>query len=139
MDNNKQIVLAVGAVVFKNESILLVKRKNPPNQYQWALPGGKVNFSEPLKKAVAREILEETGIAIQVQEPIYTFEVISAGTNDTPALHYVIIDYTADYQSGDILAADDAEAAAWVDRNEFKEIDVNHRTKTLLHDKFNFP
>ena len=133
--------IGVGAVVFKDDAILLVKRRNPPYQNQWAIPGGKLRFCEPLKVAVAREILEETGIVIDVLEPVHTFEVISQNNDKikADALHYVVIDYVANYQSGEILAADDAKSAAWVSRENFKKLDINQESKTLLHDKFSFP
>ncbi|VAW92364.1 ADP-ribose pyrophosphatase [hydrothermal vent metagenome] len=133
--------IGIGAVVFRDDAVLLVKRRNPPNKGQWAIPGGKVRFLEPLKVAVAREILEETGIVIEVQEPIYTFEVISSNKEKTAmeALHYVVIDYRAEYLSGEVLAADDAQSAAWINREDYKNLDINQETRTLLHEKFNFP
>jgi 8-oxo-dGTP diphosphatase len=42
--------------------VLLVKRKYPPYQGQWAIPGGYVEQDEPLEAAAARELCEETGI-----------------------------------------------------------------------------
>ncbi|MBN2246845.1 MAG: NUDIX domain-containing protein, partial [Candidatus Aminicenantes bacterium] len=59
--------VGVGAVVIKDEKILLVKRKNPPQKGQWAIPGGKVEFGETMQKAAEREILEETGLIIHAK------------------------------------------------------------------------
>jgi len=132
------IQLGVGAVVFKDDSVLLVKRKNPPNQHQWAIPGGKVHFGESLHDAAAREVFEETGIVIDVLKPIFTFEVIETTNTDTP-LHYVIIDFSAEYISGALTANDDADQAGWVGRNEFSTLDTNSITEKLLREKFNFP
>ena len=87
-------------MVFKADAVLLVKRKNSPNQLQRAIPGGKVRYSEPLKTAVSREILEETRIVIHVQEPIYTFEVIETTRTNNIPFHYVVIDFNAQYISG---------------------------------------
>ncbi len=141
MPEKNIIKIGVGAVVFKDDAILLVKRKNPPNKDQWAIPGGKVRFCEPLKEAVAREILEETGIVITVQEPIFTFEVILPGDDKTnqDATHYVVIDYSATYCSGPIKAGDDAKSAAWINRKDLNKFDVNQLTRSLLRDKFSFP
>ncbi len=140
MPENNIIQLGVGAVVFKDDAVLLVKRKNPPNKDQWAIPGGKVHFCEPLKSAVAREILEETGIVIEVLEPIFTFEVILTKEEETESgpVHYVVIDFAANYHSGEVCAADDAKIASWVKREEYRKLDINQETKALLQDKFNF-
>lgn len=139
MGNKNSIQLGVGAIVFKDDAILLVKRRNPPHQHQWAIPGGKVNYGESLKEAVKREILEETGIIIDVQESIYTFDIIEADEKNNTTLHYVVIDFTAQYISGNPKAADDAEQAEWISREHFHALDISHSTRKLLAEQFQFP
>lgn len=139
MSNLKQPVLAVGAVVFHHDRILLVERKYAPNQGQWAIPGGKVRLGESLRVAAEREILEETGITIKAGDPIYTFEVIEKDPQGIIQFHYVIIDLLAEYVAGQPAAADDVSAAAWVDHEAFTSLPVNDTTKDLLQTQFNFP
>jgi 8-oxo-dGTP diphosphatase len=136
--NDKQVItLGVGAIVFKNDCVLLVERKNPPYANQWAVPGGKVHFGENLKTAVAREVKEETGIIIEALEPIYSFDII--GQLEDEPYHYVVIDFSANYISGELHARDDALSAAWVDRETFKQLPVNAITIDLLNDKYQYP
>ena len=92
--------VAVGAAVFKESKVLLVKRKNPPAQNQWTIPGGRVNTGESLTAAVEREIFEETGIRIKANDAVYVFDVIERSNDDVVDVHYVIIDYQAEYISG---------------------------------------
>lgn len=132
-------MLAVGAVVFHNDCILLVQRKLPPSQGQWAIPGGKVQLGETLRAAAEREILEETGVTIRAGEPIYTFELIEPDPDGDIAFHYVIIDLMAEFLHGEPTASDDASTAAWVDRQTFANLPVNTTTQTLLRQKFHFP
>lgn len=139
MTTNNFPVLGVGAIVFRDDCILLVRRKHPPQAARWAIPGGKVRFGESLSKAAEREIQEETGITIKAREPVYTFEVIERDAGERVVLHYVVVDLLADYVSGQPLANDDALDAAWIDRASFKTLDVNETTKALLKDRFNFP
>ena len=42
--------------------ILLIKRKNPPYQGAWAIPGGFIEMDEDLEESALRELKEETGV-----------------------------------------------------------------------------
>jgi len=68
--------VAVGAVVIRAGSVLLVRRGKAPSDGQWAIPGGSVELGETLQQAAEREILEETGIRIRAGKPVYTFDLI---------------------------------------------------------------
>lgn len=139
MPVNPQPTVGVGAVVFHLDRILLVRRNRPPNQGQWAIPGGKVKLGETLRQAAEREILEETGISIRAGEPVYTFEIIESDSSGAIAYHYVVIDLHADYVSGEPIAGDDASEAAWVPRERFLSLSVNSVTKQLLQNQYAFP
>ena len=70
MNNNKLQV--VGAVLIKNNKILLPKRstnlKKMPNKYEF--PGGKVEKSESLKEGLKRELSEELCIDVNIEDII---------------------------------------------------------------------
>jgi len=130
--------IGVGAVVFKDNKILLVKRKNPPAKNQWAIPGGRLQLGETLREACQREILEETGINIKVGELIYTFEVIERRADGQILFHYVILDFLADYLSGTAIPGDDAIEVGWFSPQDIKSLDINLYTKKLLKEKLHF-
>lgn len=130
--------MAVGAVVFKNNCVLLVRRGQAPSEGVWAIPGGSVEIGETLQEAAEREILEETGIRIRAGQPIYTFDVIDRDADGKIRFHYVIVDLAADYVSGQPAAGDDAAEARWVSAYEISELEVSPPTLRLLKTRFGF-
>lgn len=130
--------VAVGAVVFKDERVLLVRRGQPPAENLWAIPGGSVEIGETLQKAAEREIREETGIRIRAAEPIYSFDVIERDKKGNIRFHYVIVDLSAEYISGVLTAGDDAVEARWVSAEEITKLEVSASTLKLLKSEFNF-
>ena len=129
---------AVGAVVFKDDRVLLVQRGRPPAKGQWAIPGGNVKLGETLQQAAEREILEETGIIIKAGLPIYTFDAIVRDADGAVSFHYVIVDLTAGYVSGVPRPGDDARDVRWVAAHELAELSVSPRTIDLLRTKYRF-
>lgn len=130
--------VAVGAVVFRENRVLLVRRGKPPSEGLWAIPGGRVKLGETLKDAAEREILEETGIVIRAGQTVFTFEVIDRDDCGRIRFHYVVVDLEADYVSGSPVPADDARNAAWISSGELKKLDVSPVTRKFLLEQYGF-
>ncbi|MDB4942316.1 MAG: ADP-ribose pyrophosphatase [Labilithrix sp.] len=93
-------------------AVLLVKRKAEPFEGRWALPGGFVNENEPLARAAARELREETGISI----PPARLEQLGAfgDPGRDPRGHTVTVAFvTFRPTETKVVAGDDAAEAAW--------------------------
>lgn len=131
-------VVAVGAVVFHREKVLLVRRGQDPGAGRWAIPGGSVELGETLQQAAEREIWEETGIRIKAREPVLTFDVIEKDERNRVRYHYVIVDVAADYIDGEPLAGDDAAEARWISRDEAGRLPLNESSRRLLRTTFDF-
>jgi ADP-ribose pyrophosphatase len=130
--------VAVGAVVFKQGCVLLVRRGQPPADDQWAIPGGKVRLGETLQAAAEREVREETGLSVHARQPVYTFDLIERDDRGRIRFHYVIVDLMADYGGGRIRAGDDARDARWVGPEEIGQLKVSPPTADLLRRLFGF-
>ena len=125
--------VAVGAIVVKDEKILLVKRNKAPHKGLWAIPGGSVELGETLQEAAEREIREETGLTIKAKEPVYTFDLIERENDGSIRFRYVIVDLAADYLSGELRPSDDALDARWFAPSGLEHIAVSENTRDLLH------
>jgi 8-oxo-dGTP diphosphatase len=128
--------LGCGAIVRRHDSVLLVKRGQPPRAGLWAIPGGKVHAGESLRTAVEREILEETSIAIRAGQMVYHLEYIEHDEAGVLAFHYVVLDFAGEYLSGEPCAGDDAEEAAWVRFDELAALALTDSTREALHTLF---
>jgi ADP-ribose pyrophosphatase YjhB (NUDIX family) len=105
-------VAAVGAVVVDGGRLLMVKRGGERGRGLWAVPGGHIEWGEPLRAAVRREVREETGLEVEVGDLVWSGELIGGGT--PPSYHFVILDYRAEVVGGDLRAGDDADEAVFL-------------------------
>jgi 8-oxo-dGTP diphosphatase len=111
-------LIGVGAVIVHESRVLLVRRGSEPMKGHWTLPGGVLEVGETLTEGVAREVREETGLAV---EPVELVEVLDRIHREDGKVryHYVILDYLCRVTGGELCAASDADAARWVERAEW--------------------
>jgi 8-oxo-dGTP diphosphatase len=117
-------VVGVGAVVLDSDRVLLVKRGHAPLKGHWSLPGGAVEIGETLEQAIAREVLEETGIAIEVGPIVEVLDRISRDVEGQVEHHFVLVDFVARPLGGSLDGGSDADDAAWVAMSELAKYDV---------------
>jgi len=121
--DHRQPSLAVDCVVFDPQGrLLLIRRKNPPFQGQYALPGGFVEYGETIEQAAARELSEETGLhAIKL-----SLIGVYSDPNRDPRGHVVSIAYLAQVSDFVPQAADDATQAEFVAGWEGQTLAFDH-------------
>ncbi len=102
-------VPAVGVVCLKGDSVLLIRRANPPRRGEWSLPGGRIEWGERATDAALRELLEETGVVAELTGLLDVVDGVFP-----PDRHYVLIDYAARWIRGEPRAGDDASEAAFI-------------------------
>src|SRR4029078_9606166 len=69
-----QPIVGGGVVMHARGNVVRVKRKYEPRAGQWSLPGGRLEIGETLEAGLAREMLEETGLVIQVGPVVAVFD-----------------------------------------------------------------
>lgn len=106
--------VGVGAVIVQGEDVVLIKRRFDPLAGQWSLPGGAVDVGETLTDCVAREILEETGLVVEVGPIVEVFDRIVRDDDGRVRFHYVLVDYLCRPIGGTLAAGSDVADAVFV-------------------------
>ena len=108
-------VVGVGAVVVDGNRVLLVKRGQAPLKGEWSLPGGVVELGETLHAAVVREVLEETGLEVEVGPLVDVIDRVEPGEDGRVQYHYVVVDYLCRTRGGEAVHGSDAADVCWAD------------------------
>lgn len=125
VDASNQRIPCVGGIVVDDgpggRRLLLVRRGHEPAKGTWSVPGGRVEPGESDVVATAREVLEETGLRVQVGALVGSVQWDAPGGGV-----YVIRDHLCRVVPGTDLAAvragDDADAAAWFTSDEVRQL-----------------
>lgn len=130
-DKHRHPLLMVDAVVFGLApggaeagalQILVIRRRKPPLEDRWALPGGHVDMDESLDEAVRRELREETGLDVARLEQFHTFGAVGRDPRDrVVTVAYFGLVRLSDYK---VKASTDAKAAEWVPVGRLAEKDL---------------
>ena len=124
--------LAVGAVVLKDNNILLVKRKYPPSAGWWSVPGGHVEEGELLEDAVIRELREETGLLGADPKLLALTEYISIKQGSIK-YHYLIVDYLITSFSGELRGSDEVLDVGFFNLVDSLYMNITLTTRKLIN------
>lgn len=102
-------VAAVVLVSDEQGRLLYIRRNHEPAMYQWSWPSGFVDAGERVEDAAVREVLEETGIEVEIGDLLGVW----SQTGDP----VVVIAYRARPTGGTLRPGPEALAAAWVPLN----------------------
>jgi mutator protein MutT len=125
-------LLGVGAIIVRNDRVLLVRRINPPLEGQWSIPGGLVETGETTRQAIVREVSEETGLEIEPVKLVEVFERVLRDRQSRVQYHYVLIDYLCRALSGDPRAGSDVSEVRWASMDELEGFAVSKDTCRVI-------
>ena len=124
--------VGVGVVVLRGNEVLLIQRGKAPNKGQWSIPGGKQRLGETIVQAVHRELFEETRVKIKQPALLDVVDVIMPDDKGEIQYHYTLVDYQAEWLSGECRSGDDADAVKWVSFNELNSVGLLEITREII-------
>lgn len=120
-----RMLVTVDIIVFLNNKVLLIQRKNDPFKGAYALPGGFVEMNEPLKDAATRELYEETGLQNINLTQLAAFDKVDRDPRDRN-ISIAYYGFTTSENSS-IKGGDDAENAQWFNINSLPPLAFDHQ------------
>lgn len=127
-----QPIVGVGAVIMEGGKVVLVKRRFEPLAGQWSLPGGRLELGETLEAGLAREMLEETGLEVEVGPVVDVFDRILLDPERKVRYHYVLIDYLCRPIGGSLNHGSDVAAAELVDPGDLDRYRLTPKATSVI-------
>ena len=117
-------------VVVSGDGILLGRRAKDPNRGKWVLPGGGVHPFESIAEAGRREILEETGLEVEVDGIVAVREIINA-----PDEHRLIVFSKGRPVGGRIHAASDLQDVGFFSPDQLYDLELSDVVRSVLNEQ----
>lgn len=135
-------------MILRDGKILLGKRHGDPTKADselrgegtWTMPGGKLEFQESFESGVAREVLEETGIAVNAK----SLKLVSVSNDKIPEAHFVTLGFLCAEHRGEprVMEPDEITEWGWFPLDSLpsplyfpsERVLANYRNGTLYHE-----
>jgi 8-oxo-dGTP diphosphatase len=121
--------LATSAAIFRDGKVLLVRRARSPGKGFYSLPGGRVEFGESLAVALAREVMEETALTIEIVGLSGFREILP---NAKVTGHYLVMSFAARWVSGEVVLNDELDDFVWLSPDEIGDRKVTDGLTAIL-------
>lgn len=111
-------MVALKAMMIHNKRILTVQRSlsDDIDPGTWEFPGGKLEFGEPLRDGLQREIREETGLAAQTGRLLYAASFLT-----DPGRQVVLLTYLCTCEETDVRLSEEHEDFLWATKAQLAE------------------
>jgi ADP-ribose pyrophosphatase YjhB (NUDIX family) len=137
---SKQGKLAIGCSAWivdpETEKVLLVQRAD---NKKWAVPGGYMEPGESVSEACQREVLEETGIRVNISHLIgvYNNPHLLVEYPDGNQWQLIILHFAAEFVNGNIAAREETINVGYFSLAETFNLDIGAFDRQRIKDGFN--
>jgi 8-oxo-dGTP diphosphatase len=125
-------LVGVGAVIVKDNRVLLIRRGQAPLLGEWSLPGGVLECGETLREATIREAREETGLEVETGELLGVYERVIRSEDGRVRYHYVLIDFLCRAVAGALSVGSDAADVRWFESAELDGLNLPTDTREVI-------
>lgn len=125
-------LVGVGIICFKGEDVLMIKRGKPPRAGAWSLPGGRQKLAETVRDCALRELVQETGVEATIGPLVDVVDSMTRDEDGGLQYHYTLVDFRADWISGEPQPGGDAADARWFSPTELANMDLWQETRRVI-------
>jgi 8-oxo-dGTP diphosphatase len=129
-------IVGVGGVIVQDARVVLIRRRYEPLAGQWSLPGGTLELGETLEEGAAREMLEETGLVVDIGPVIEVFDRIMFDDEKRVRYHFVLVDYLCWPVSGELRAGSDVEDAIFAAPGDLAQYALTSKAAAVIERGF---
>jgi 8-oxo-dGTP diphosphatase len=107
--SDRRPLVGVGAMIWRDGKVLLGRRQGSHGAATWGWCGGHLEFGETPEACATREIFEEAGLCVRVEDlkPLCVHNVVADGH------HYVDIEFWTDRSSGEPEIKEPSKVESW--------------------------
>ena len=119
----KKSWVTTDGIVVIDDQVVLIKRGREPFKGMYALPGGIVEYGEPVEDGMVREFEEETGIKTRVLDLVGVYSAVDRD----PRGHFITLAFNLQPIGGELRGGDDAAEARMFPLDQLPEMASDHR------------
>ena len=128
----KRPLVGAGALILKDDKLLLIKRGAHPGFGKWSIPGGLVELGEKVQDAMVREVKEEVGFDVEAVKLTDVADTITLDDAGRVRYHFVVVNFIARIVGGELKTSSDILEARWVPVSEVEKVDLTNSFRAFF-------
>jgi len=124
-------LVGVGGLIHRDGMMLLIKRRFEPNKGKWSLPGGLLEVGEEPPEAARREVMEELGLRVDVEELFQVANEVVRDDRGQVRYHFVLVDYLMKPLGDEINLNEESDEYGWFHPADVAGLDASLNTKSI--------
>lgn len=127
-------IMFVSRALIKDKNKYLLIRRSPSDTFggKWELPGGKIEQFEYLESHMIREVYEETGLVVEISEPILIIDSLIMNSGKYAGWTYITMISGTKIIAGKLRLSLEHDAYGWYTKDEILNLDLADYVKVQI-------